>query len=82
MVRTQIQLSEGQARELKRHCAAGDISMAEAIRQALDAYLARQPSRGGDRRRELALDAVGRFAAAPRLASDHDAVFGDEEVRR
>lgn len=36
MVRTQIQLTERQARELKRIAAARGISMAEVIREAVD----------------------------------------------
>lgn len=81
MVRTQIQLTEAQASELKRVTAASGISMAEAVRQALDAYLGRQAGRGGDRKRERALQAVGRFTAEPRLATDHDAAFAEGDAR-
>jgi len=77
MVRTQIQLTEAQARELKEVAGSAGVSLAEAIRQAVDAYLARHPDRGGDRKRELALAAVGRFDANPRLATDHDSVFSE-----
>jgi hypothetical protein len=80
MVRTQIQLTEAQARDLKRVTVANGISMAEAIRQALDAYLGRQAGRGGDRKRELALQACGRFTAGARLATEHDAAFAEGDV--
>lgn len=80
MVRTQIQLTEAQARDLKRATALTGISMAEAIRQALDAYLGRQAGRGGDRKRELALQACGRFAAEARLATDHDVAFAEGDA--
>lgn len=43
MVRTQIQLTERQARELKRMAAREGVSMAEVIRNAVDAKI-----RGGD----------------------------------
>ena len=39
MVRTQIQLTERQARELKRMAAREGVSMAEVIRNAVDAKL-------------------------------------------
>jgi len=39
MVRTQIQLTERQARELKRMAAREGVSMAEVIRKAVDAKL-------------------------------------------
>ena len=39
MVRTQIQLTERQARELKRMAAREGVSMAEVIRKAVDAKI-------------------------------------------
>ncbi len=39
MVRTQIQLTERQARELKRMAAREGVSMAEVIRMAVDAKI-------------------------------------------
>ena len=39
MVRTQIQLTERQARELKRMAAKEGVSMAEVIRNAVDAKI-------------------------------------------
>lgn len=39
MVRTQIQLTERQARELKRMAAKEGVSMAEIIRKAVDAKI-------------------------------------------
>jgi hypothetical protein len=80
MVRTQIQLTEAQASELKRVTVASGISMAEAIRQALDAYLGRQAGQGDARRRELALQACGRFAAEPGLATEHNAAFAEGDA--
>ena len=39
MVRTQIQLTERQARELKKMAVRGGVSMAEVVRRAVDAKI-------------------------------------------
>ncbi len=78
MIRTQIQLGEDQARMLKETAARNGISMAEAVRQAIDTYLTMQASNDADTRRDRALAAIGTFTAGPRLAQEHDAAFTEE----
>ena len=81
MVRTQIQLGEAQATMLKQVASSQGVSMAEAIRQAVDAFLAAHATDVGSVRRERALSAIGAFHGGPRLAQDHDAVFAEEDVQ-
>jgi hypothetical protein len=75
MVRTQIQLTEKQAEEVKRIARARRISTAEVIRQALDNLI-----RSGtvaavtaEDRRVRALNAVGKFSSGKRdISRKHD----------
>ena len=79
MVRTQIQLDEKQAERLKSAARRNGVSMAEAIRQAVDLYLGQQPE-GEALKRERALAAIGAFRADPHLSENHDAyAFAAEE---
>ncbi len=78
MIRTQIQLTEAQARALKRIAAERGVSVAELIRQSLDHFL--QAARAGDseERRRRALAAAGRFRSGLRdLAAEHDRYLED-----
>ncbi len=69
MIRTQIQLTEQQARALRRVAAARGVSMAAVIREAVEAAVA-TPSRAT---RDRARAAVGRFASGPsRTSTEHD----------
>lgn len=70
MVRTQIQLTEAQARALKRLAAERGVSIAALIREAVDRLV-----HGGDPdavwRRALAV--IGRYSAGPgNVSEDHD----------
>lgn len=75
MVRTQIQLTEKQAEEVKRIARARRVSTAEIIREALDNLI-----RSGtgvtvatEDRRARALNAVGRFSSGKRdISRKHD----------
>ncbi|MEI6500382.1 MAG: ribbon-helix-helix protein, CopG family [Armatimonadota bacterium] len=73
MVRTQVQLTEEQVSRLRRETASERISMAEAIRQALEMWLAArgQPSREEIRRRALAIMGTMDFGATD-VAVNHD----------
>ena len=78
MTRTQIQLHEDQARDLKRLAAKQGRSMADLIREAVSLLLARSdlPNEAG--RRERALAAVGRFRSGLRdVAEKHDEHLND-----
>ena len=76
MVRTQIQLTEEQARALHRKAAERGSSIALLIREAIDAALAHDDAQ--DRRRR-ALAAVGRFRSGHRDVSvDHDHYLAED----
>jgi hypothetical protein len=69
MIRTQIQLTEEQARALKDLAAQRGVSMAELIRQATE-HLLEENSKREKRRR--ALEAIGRFPGPSDLSTNHD----------
>jgi len=76
VVRTQIQLTAAQAREIKRIAADRGVSMAEVIRESVDAFLR---SAGGTDRvgaRERALAVSGKFSSGiTDLSKAHDRYF-------
>ena len=61
MVRTQIQLTEKQAKALKELAAAQGVSVAELIRQSVDKFLRSSGYLTSTERRQRALAAIGRF---------------------
>ena len=62
MIRTQIQLTEEQAKRLRDVAAADGRSMADVIRESVDAYLAETPLRRSvDVLRAQALALIGRY---------------------
>jgi len=73
MVRTQIQLTESQARELKRLAAARGVSMAELIRQGVDAVLRSKPFPNAEDQRNKALALAGKFRSGKSdISKRHD----------
>jgi len=86
MVRTQIQLTEHQARALKRLAAARGRSMADLIRASVDDLLGQPEAQADTRRRERALSAAGRFnSGVADIAENHDrylaGIWSREHVR-
>jgi len=82
MIRTQIQLSQEQARSLRSQARRLGVSMAEVIRRCVDRGLAEEESncRG---LYEKAASLLGRFpdrSGAPDLAADHDRYLGEENA--
>jgi hypothetical protein len=74
MVRTQIQLSEEQARAIRSAAAAEGVSMAEIIRRAVDAFVTSPSEPDMAQKRKDALAVVGRFRSGAGDISDrHDA---------
>ncbi|MBM3957528.1 MAG: ribbon-helix-helix protein, CopG family, partial [Gemmatimonadetes bacterium] len=71
MVRTQIQLTESQAKELKRLAAARGVSMAELIRQGVDAVLRSKPLPDAEERRKKALALAGKYRSGKTDVSKH-----------
>ena len=73
MIRTQVQLREEQVRALKELASARGVSMAELIRQSVDALI--RSSRGIDakERRRRAIAVAGRFrSGASDVSVEHD----------
>jgi len=74
MVRTQIQLTEQQARAVKAIAAAQGISVAEAIRRAIDTLTRSHSAVDTEERRRRALGIVGKFRSGKRdVSKRHDA---------
>lgn len=69
MVRTQIELSEEQARGLKELAVKPGISMAELIRQAVGHLI---EGDGRDEKRRRARGVIGKFHGPRDLSTNHD----------
>ncbi|OGD19735.1 MAG: CopG family transcriptional regulator [Candidatus Aminicenantes bacterium RBG_13_59_9] len=79
MVRTQIQLTESQARALKKLAAERGVSMAELIRQGADALLRSKPLRDDEEMRKRALALAGKYRSGKRdISKDHDRYLAEE----
>lgn len=73
MVRTQIQLTDAQAKALKALAASEGRSMADLIRDGVDAMLRTRGAVDRDGLKARSLAALGRFKSASRdLGSKHD----------
>jgi hypothetical protein len=73
MVRTQVQLTEQQAKALKKLASSRHLSIAELIRQAVDTMIRSNIVVDAEERRKRALDAAGRFRSGLRdLSTEHD----------
>lgn len=73
MVRTQIQLTDAQARGLKALAAAEERSMAELIRDGVDALLRTRRVVDREAIKARSIAALGRFKSGTRhLGSRHD----------
>jgi len=86
MYRTQIQLTESQIQALKQLAAERDRSVAELVRQAVDALLHSSSEIDDQERRRRAIDAAGRFHSGLQdLSTSHDRylneAYADEHLR-
>ncbi|HEX9373972.1 MAG TPA: ribbon-helix-helix protein, CopG family [Roseiflexaceae bacterium] len=73
MVRTQIQLTEQQARRLKALASRRGVSMAELIRESVDMLLASPEEIDLEERKRRAIAAAGTFRSGlSDLATNHD----------
>lgn len=73
MIRTQIQLTGEQYRKVKAVAQQEDISMAQAIRNAIDEWLERRSELTQAERWERSLSAIGKFHnGVSDLAENHD----------
>jgi len=74
LYRTQVQLTRAQVTALKTMAARRGLSMAAIIRDVVDDMVERQAVSGQERRRQRALEAVGRFRSGHRdVSRRHDA---------
>ena len=74
MVRTQIQLTEEQAKASKKIALSRHLSIAELIRQAVDTIISTNTMVNIEERRKRAIDIVGRFSSGKRdISKKHDA---------
>ena len=78
MIRTQIQLTEEQARALKAMAARERVSIAELVRRSL-APLLRSPGAPSDERRRRAIAFAGRFPSREGdIAENHDRYLAED----
>jgi hypothetical protein len=78
MVRTQIQLTEEQARRLKHLAASQGRSMADLVRSSVDVLLAGAGAADRESSRARALAVSGRFRSGLRdLSARHDRYFAE-----
>ncbi len=74
MVRTQIQLTEEQAKAVKKIASAQGLSVAELIRRAVDNIVNSSTIVDTEERKRRALEIVGRFRSGKRdVSKEHDA---------
>lgn len=86
MIRTQIQLTESQARALKERARLEERSVADLVRASVADYLVRHPARDRSELAQRARELVGRYHSKhPDLAENHDRyladAYGHEPVR-
>ncbi|HET58267.1 MAG TPA: ribbon-helix-helix protein, CopG family [Deltaproteobacteria bacterium] len=78
MIRTQIQLTDEQARAIKKIAAAKGVSVAEVIRRAVEGVIRSDTRMGTEERQKRALDIVGKFGSGKRdVSKRHDAYLTD-----
>ena len=78
MIRTQISVTDEQARRLRRAAAGRDVSVAHLVREAIDAYVS-DADTGWEARVERALAAAGRFDSGLTDVSErHDDYLAQE----
>ncbi|MBI5179401.1 MAG: ribbon-helix-helix protein, CopG family [Nitrospinae bacterium] len=78
MVRTQIQLTEEQAKSLKRLAHSRHLSIAELIRQAVDSLIQTGSAIDIGERRQRAMALAGRFGSGRKdISQKHDDYLAD-----
>ncbi len=81
MVRTQIQLTEEQARALKKIAAVRRVSMAELIRQGVDRVISSQTAIDAEERIKRAIQVAGKFRSGRKDISEHHDNYLTEAIR-
>jgi len=79
MIRTQVQLTEEQANAVKRVAAERGVSMAEVLRELVDAHLTESPSSD---RRKRAIGVIGRHRSGRHdVSREHDQELAEAFTR-
>jgi hypothetical protein len=82
MIRTQIQLTEDQAKTLKRISASKHLSIAELIRRAIDTMIKITPAADPEERLKRAHDIVGKFSSGKQdISKKHDVYLTETFVK-
>ncbi len=84
MIRTQIQITDQQAVELKEIANDEGVSVAELIRRSIEQYLKLRVNLDEETRRRRAQSVIGKYASSQRDVSQHHdrylaAVFSEVE---
>lgn len=83
MIRTQIRLTEGQARTLKQLARQHQCSVAELIRRSVDLYLATSGELPLDQRYERAMAVVGKYRSGDAdLGRNHDRYLAEAYAKK
>ena len=83
MIRTQIQLTDRQSRDIRRLAVARGVSLAELIRQGVDMVLDAPSAESSRARMTAAMRAFGVFHSGTQdLATTHDESFAEAIVPR
>ncbi|NJD56264.1 MAG: ribbon-helix-helix protein, CopG family [Nitrospirae bacterium] len=78
MVRTQIQLTEEQAKALRKMAASRHLSSAELIRRAVDVMIKSGPAADPEERRKRAIEIAGKFSSGRSdVSRKHDKYLAD-----
>lgn len=81
MVRTQVQLTEQQVVLLKKLALVQGVSLAELVRQGVEALLAQAQFINTEEKKRRALSVVGKYSSHHRdLATKHDDYFAEDVV--
>ena len=78
MVRTQIQLTEEQAKAVRKMAMSRHLSVAELIRRAVDTMIKSSTVIDAEERYKRAMDIVGKFGSGKRdISRKHDTYLTD-----
>jgi hypothetical protein len=82
MVRTQIQLTEDQAKALKKIAQSRHLSVAELIRKAVDTVIRSSSVIDMEERHKRAMEIVGKFGSGKRDTSKRHDLYLTEAYKR
>jgi hypothetical protein len=78
MIRTQIQLTENQAKALKKIAQSRRLSVAELVRKAVDTIIKSNTVVDREERHKRAMEIVGKFSSGKRdISKRHDLYLTD-----